>query len=732
VAGPSDELQQIFRDELEDQLGLLARERGVLAAEGADPEARRAAFTEIYRAFHSLKGAARAVGHAGIEQLCDAVESMLSPARGRGVLPAGLAATLLAAEEGLRAASRDLAVGRPPDEGALRRVREAIVRGAASIPAPAREEPKPGPSEGAAKRPAVAAALAEETVRVSPARLGELLTSSEDLLALAGRHGDDASWKALEDLLTELRGELRRARFSLLGDDLARSPVGAEVLRRLDRGLVSVQTAGTLVVERQREEARAWHAQASLASEIAGRARALRVVPFGSLLGIIERTAHEAASTLGKDVDVAVEGGAVEIDRRLRDALREPLLHLLRNAIDHGIEAPAARERAGKPARGKLLVAASLAGRDLQVIVEDDGRGVDLASVRAAAAERGVPDPTAEDAGPGALLPFLCEPGVTTRADVTAHSGRGVGLDVVRQRIAAVHGRVDLSAQEGRGARFTLILPLDLGITRGLVVRAAGASFVLVTTAVMRLARVGPADVRAVEGRLYLHEPTGLVPLADLDVVLGLPRRRPQALPGELAPCVVLAAGDRRAALRVDALLEERDVVVRPLGARLRRTPFVSGATLLGQGEVAPVLDAADLVRFTRPAASEEAADVPRRRRLLVVDDSVTTRQLERTILETAGYEVLVARDGQEAWEILGGEVVDLVISDIEMPRLDGFGLVARLRANPRTARLPVVLVTGLASDADRARAAEVGASAYVVKGGFDQEGLIDTLEQLL
>jgi two-component system, chemotaxis family, sensor kinase CheA len=317
---------------------------------------------------------------------------------------------------------------------------------------------------------------------------------------------------------------------------------------------------------------------------------------------------------------------------------------------------------------------------------------------------------------------------------VTSLSGRGVGLDVVRQRVAEMHGRVEVESRPGRGARFTLVVPVDLSIVRGLILRAGDVPFVIVTTAIQRLKRVAASDIRAASGRLYLQDPSGLVPLADLDALLGLARRtRATTIEEGPRPCMLLAAGDRRVALRVDALLEERDVVIRPLGARVRRAAFVSGATVIGDGEVALVLDVADLVRFARPAQSEEAVEAPQRKRLLVVDDSVTTRQLERSILEGAGYEVSVARDGQDAWEQLAaGEAFDLIVSDVEMPRLDGFQLVARVRAAPRTARLRVVLVSARDSDADRRRAIDVGASAYVVKGGFDQEALLDILEQLL
>jgi len=267
------------------------------------------------------------------------------------------------------------------------------------------------------------------------------------------------------------------------------------------------------------------------------------------------------------------------------------------------------------------------------------------------------------------------------------------------------------------------------------VVQVRELRAVIVSTAVAGLRRVAESELRVIEGHLYLEDAGGLVPLADLDATLGVVGPAPTRGADARVPCVILAVGERRVAFRVDALLEEREVVVKPLNARVRRAAFVAGATVFGDGEVVVVLDAADLTRIARPAASsgieEEQATV--RRRVLVVDDSVTTRQLERTILEAAGYEVVVAHDGEAAWEVLSGPSrFDAVVSDIEMPRLDGFQLLARVRATARIARLPVLLVTALSQPADRQRALDLGASAYVVKSRFDQDELLETLQQLV
>ncbi|MDP3216333.1 MAG: response regulator, partial [Deltaproteobacteria bacterium] len=577
-----------------------------------------------------------------------------------------------------------------------------------------------------------AATAAPETLRVSSARLAGLFAAAEDLASLVARHGDASrNLDSLEQRLLEVRNDLRRAQQQVRAQE---SGGADEAARALDRGVVTLQTIVGWVADRRGREDLSWRSLAAAAGDLLTRSRDLRVVPMATLSPLLERAALDAAAGLGRRVEFVMEADLPELDRRVLDGLREPLMHLVRNAVDHGIEGPEARAAAGKAPVGRVRIAAAVAGRDVRVVVEDDGRGIDPDAVLAAARARGM------DAGVGRTpqdaLAVIFEPGFSTRAEVTAISGRGVGLDVVRMRVAQMHGRVEVESERGRGARFTLTVPLDLSVMRGVVVRVRDARAVIVSTVVAGLRRVAASELRTLEGHLYLEHDGALLPLADLDETLGFAPATATARPdGARAPCVILAVGERRVAFRVDALLEEREVVVKPLNARVRRSAFVSGAAVFGDGEVVIVLDAADLTRIARPAASGDPGARPRaaRRRVLVVDDSVTTRQLERTILESAGYHVTVAADGQAAWDLLAAdERFDAVVSDVEMPRLDGFQLLSRVRSTARLAGLPVLLVTALAQPADQQRALDLGASAYVVKSRFDQDELLETLEQLL
>jgi two-component system chemotaxis sensor kinase CheA len=318
---------------------------------------------------------------------------------------------------------------------------------------------------------------------------------------------------------------------------------------------------------------------------------------------------------------------------------------------------------------------------------------------------------------------------------VTALSGRGVGLDVVKHRVEGLHGSVGFEFTAGAGTCFTLALPLTLSSLRALLITAAGQTYAVPTASIDRLVRVEPEALTAMHGREVLVQDGRPVPVAHLAEVLGSPVAPPRQ--GRIA-IAVLAAGARRAAIAVDELLTEQECVVKSLGPRLRRVRHVTGATVLPTGRVALILSSADVIDTVlgrvpqrRLVAAEAPAPAPRRR-LVVADDSLTTRTLEKSILEAAGYEVVTAPDGAEAWRILQDRGADLLVADVEMPRMDGFALCEAVRASKRLRDLPIVLVTALESERDRARGLEVGADAYLTKGAFDQRQLLDTIAQLL
>jgi two-component system, chemotaxis family, sensor kinase CheA len=676
-------LRETFLAELEEHVrsltgDLLALER---AAESA---ARSELLQRIFRTVHSVKGSARAAAVEAIEATAAGMEQILAVARdGRASAPEQpLVDALLEAVDAIEEVGHGLRAARP-----------------AAAPFPT--------------APEAAAPSALASVRLDTSRLDRLQALEAELRA--ARHAGDGVAGQLATLQEVLRRWDEERTAGPIADDRARL---ARVRADLER----------VASEAARARRRVEHAADPLADAL----RELRMVPFAEACAGLERAARDVAHAVGRDVDLVVAGQDVRLDRAVAEALRAPLVHLVRNAVGHGIEPPDARVARGKPERGRVSVSAVLRGGEVEIAVEDDGRGLDLEAIRSRARRDGLPDDP--DAVALARLVFL--PGFTTARTVTDLSGRGVGLDAVRAGVEALQGSVDVETRPGAGTRFVLVVPLTRVALRALLVRAGGEILALPGSHLRRVLAVHPEDVAPSGGRDMIRVDGAPVAVAVLSEVLGLPTSPPPPRHASV-PIAVVAAGGRQVALAVDALLSEQEVHIRGLGARVARLRYLAGSALLPDGTVAlilhlPAVVATALGRSASPAL-HQARDAPRRRRrVLLVDDSPTTRTLERSILESAGYAVATAADGEEAWALLQREGADALVADVEMPRLDGFALTEAVRASSRHAALPVVLVTAREGEADRARGLAAGASAYLVKSSFDQRSLLDTLEQLL
>jgi two-component system chemotaxis sensor kinase CheA len=585
----------------------------------------------------------------------------------------------------------------------------------------------PPPSAREAAAPAEAAG---EQVRVPAAGLDRLLASAGELTVASSRLETRApELEVLRDSAAGLAREWQRLahHVSAALERTGARPEVAGAVAGLGDELRRLAGAAEQAAAASRDDARR---VTRAAAEVSDRAHRLRMRPFADACDALPRVVRDVARSAGKRARLEVRGGRVDADRAVIDALREILLHLVRNAVDHGIRAPEVRARAGKAEEGRVVVAAALRGDRLQVTVSDDGAGLNEAAVRGQLARRGLPVPDS----PAALGRALFEAGFSTRDQADAISGRGVGLDAVRDAVARIRGSVEVTWEAGRGTTFHLECPVSLASVRVLLAEVDGQLLALPTAAVEHLERVQPERLRQAEGRPVLVGEGAPVPVVSLARVLGPPfAERPAE---RAAVAVRLAAGERRLAVVVDGLLAEQEVVVRPLERIRVPLRHVSGAALLAGGDVALVLDpAALLATGLAPGAGITLAGAPAqpaRRRVLVVDDSVTTRTLEQSILEAAGCEVLTAVDGAEAWERLQDEPCDLVVSDVEMPRMDGFALCRAIRESRRFRTLPVVLVTALEHEEDRARGLEAGADAYLVKSSFDQQELLDTIRELV
>ena len=483
------------------------------------------------------------------------------------------------------------------------------------------------------------------------------------------------------------------------------------------------------------------HAIGKLVDDLLEDSKKLLLLPFATLAAPFPKLVRDLCRDQGKEADLVIHGEEVEIDKRILEEMKDPLIHLLRNCVDHGIETPDERRRLGKPSRATITLAVSqVNGSKVELLVSDDGAGIDTDKVKESAVRHGLI--SAEEAArldePEArALIFQSE--VSTSPIITRLSGRGLGLAIVREKAEKLGGEVSVESRPGLGTAFRIVMPATRATFRGILVEAAGRLLVVPTVQVERVARARPDDVQTVEGRETISFDGRAVALVQLADALELPPVERKDTPSAGVTVIVLGSGEQRIAFAVDAVLDEQEVLVKPLVKPLSRVRNVAAATVLGSGKVAPILNVADLLKSARKVAGAQArvaagtAPAPAETRtILVAEDSITSRMLLKGILESAGYNVKIAVDGMEAFTLLRAERFDLVVSDVEMPRLNGFDLTARIRADKKLAELPVVLVTALETREDRERGIDVGANAYLVKSSFDQSNLLEAVRRLI
>ncbi len=744
------ELRALFGAESEEHLQHL--DEGLLRLE-SDPQD-NATLADVFRHAHSLKGAARMLGLSEVETLAHGFEDALgAAARGQSFLAVGSVERLLGALDGMRAlvaqalGDQPASVDVPALLGSLRETSAAPPPPSVAEPQTSVTEPQtsvaepqtsaiaPPPSATASGK-AADAGWSIETMRVDPAKLDGLLSMAGELVVSTSRavrgRGELVALEELRDEWGRATSAAKRTLRELMSTPDA--PGDARALRELER-LVQAQSERLEQLDgalgRLGIAGGDLDRMATVVGQMEAAIRGVRLLPLATLFGLFPRTVRDLGRTANKAVRLEVEGGDTHADKRILEALKDPLMHLIRNAVDHGLESPEERAHTGKPETATLRLRGYSTAQRIVVEVEDDGRGLNAAAIRASAARKGLRSEAELDAlTTREIIELIFAPGFSTRAEVSELSGRGVGLDIVRAGVARLRGTVEVESHPGRGCLFRLSLPVTLATTRVLLVRAgAGQTFGLPIEAVRGLFRLAPEDVFPFGGRdtvLWNGAPTSLARLSD---VLGLPSQ-----PQGAAPCVVLEVGQERAGLILDALLEEQEIILKPLGALADRVPHVAGATILQDGEVCLVLDAAELLhRATRGSAPQPipAPDAPRPKSVLLVEDSITVRTQEKRILEAAGYDVTVAVDGLDGWEKLAAGSFDAVVSDIEMPRLNGLALTARIREEAQYAEMPVLLVTSLGSEADRLRGAEAGADAYIIKSAFDGNALVEALRRL-
>ncbi len=722
----------LFRTETEAYATALSD--GLLALERAPDK--RVPLDALMRAAHSIKGAARIVGLDTAVRIAHGLEDCLAAARaGKLNIDAHAVDELLAAVDLLAQ------LAKVPGDSAVAWLRERaprfadvgtrleILRTNAGVPV-SPEGAAPVSSESWAAQPAASSDEEDRVVRLAASDLnrmlalaGEVRVQTTQLRPLAGQL---LRIQARQDQLVGIIDQLRNAQLDPKSLELLQS---ARKLGRATRQAVSEQVAHINDFLRRSED---------VGERLYRQTITSRMRPFGDGARGFARMVRDLGRQLGKQVDIEIDGVAVGVDRDILDRLEAPLGHMIRNAIDHGIESPQARRAAGKPERGTIRIEARHWAGRLSIRVSDDGRGIDVAAVRAKIVKRGFADEARAAAmSENEVFDYLFRSGFSTAEQITDVSGRGVGLDVVQEMVHSVAGTLRLTSEPGHGTTIHMQMPLTLSVVRVVMVAIGGDAYALPLRRVQRVLSLRASEIRTLENRPFFAVGKEQISLVGAREVLEL--EGVAALPDPL--CVVVIGENQTCGLAVDRFLGELDVVVRPLDRRLGKVRDVSAVTTTATGDPMLILDVDDLLSSVQRMASSgrterlrvgDAGAPDQRKRILVVDDSLTVRETERQLLVNRGYDVTTASDGVDAWETVQSQAFDLVVTDVDMPRRDGIELIRMIKADARLSNMPVMIVSYRERDEDKLRGRDAGADYYLAKSNFHDDTLIAAVVDLI
>lgn len=776
---------------VEAQEHLQAMTAGLLELERNPPPDRRRELVEItFREAHSLKGAARAVGRIDIESLFQELETIFaewtkhlpaveasqfdvlnrcldlvgrlvvlphvaqSPVELRAIdeslaelrhfstpLQGEKAVAPITQDEATTAKSADPPQLQRPPAKKKRAPRAQAPPAAetsvipAAVPAAPVKTPAATPAEGE-RAPVM------ETIRVSMAKLDAMLLQAEEMISvklIAGQHVTDL--RELETAFEAWHARHAKVRDTFRLKTVVSQESGAAEVRDFMEWnfefMSSLEKKIKTLTRNARQEERS---AGGLVDNLLDGAKKLVMMPCSTLLDIFPKQVRDLARNEGKEVDLSIQGREVELDKRILEEMKAPLIHLVRNAVDHGLEDPETRVRLGKPRCNTLSLTVSQAeGNKVLICVKDDGRGLQAERLKATAVRKGVlSQEEADRLTDDAAHALIFQSGFSTSPIVTEVSGRGLGMAIVKEKVMKLGGTMTVESTSGKGTVFRILLPVTLATFKGILVRAGSHSFVVPVASAERIKRFRVSEIKTMEGRETVDLDGRAVAFVRLADVLELPKRAADDAQ-EFVETLVLGSGDTRIAFGVDAVLNEQEVLVKNLGRPLLRVRNIAAATVLGTGTPVLILNTTDLLKSAVLAAST-ARYAPARpvdketkvSRILVADDSVTSRMLIKNILETSGYSVETATDGMEALTSLRSREFDLLVSDVEMPRMNGFELTSSVRSDQKLHEMPVVLVTALSSRQDRERGIDAGANAYIVKSSFDQSDLLSVISNLI
>ncbi|MFA7561916.1 MAG: chemotaxis protein CheW [Methanoculleus sp.] len=762
MIGPDDEfrvrLLEMFREEADGYLEAITE--GLIALEKNGPTP--VLVEQVYRTIHSLKGASRAVNLREIESICQNFETVFALVKRGEYSPDVDDFDLF--HRAISTIKSHLGGERPDLSPAeINAALRAIPGEKETKPSASAEKRRNGPSREPGERDAPGTPVNHNgsyngswqkvdrsTVRIAAHRLDRLTAGADNLLTT--RLFIKQRIHELEEMMTRFSlwqrnhsqtlndmQVIRRAAFGEGGETIP-----LDLVLPLQRAVKFLEYNREFVTNLQHDLATHLRfmendrsALETSTSEISDLIHDAVLLPASTILTPFSAFVREFSRTSGKSVDLTIEGGEIEVDRRILDALKDPIMHLIRNSIDHGIESPEIRKAREKPAVGTVRIRViSRSGSRVGIEVADDGAGIDSSAIRRTAVETGVisaeEDTRLTD---GEAIWLIFHSGMTTSRIVTDLSGRGLGLAIVEDAVSRLGGKVTITSTPGSGTAITLTVPVSMATLRGLLVRSERQVYALPMQQVKQVLRIHPDTLTISRDRPVIHLSGEVIEVIRLTDALDIPPSGPVVKEDRPKPIVIIAYGAGQIACMVDEIIQVQEIVVRPLGSQLRSVRRIDGAVILGDGHLALVLDPLELIQDALQAEREisiPALPPEIQPRILVVEDSVTSRALLQEILEGAGYQVETAVNGVDAFAKLKQHAFDIVVSDVDMPRMNGFALTEKIRAaNDQFAGIQVMLVTSLDSPEDRERGTAAGADAYIVKKNFEAEEFLRIIQRL-
>ncbi|MFZ5519406.1 MAG: hybrid sensor histidine kinase/response regulator [Candidatus Zhuqueibacterota bacterium] len=773
------QLQQvltIFKAEADEHLQKL-NEGLLLLERESDESQRQALFQELFREAHNLKGAARAVDFRQVEEIAHKVESLLSALKQKQVAITrplielmyssldvigklvelnfkensthreifGVNQLLQALENGalgrafeLDPDKMEVAAKPTPKENQEAAPRKKSTANGTKGPRKQNSDSAAGSTKSNPEGQLLAGQEIEETIRVSTPKLNKLMARANELM----EKKIEAEQRVIE--LKQIRDEIRRLYRDGAKSKSARYDDGATLDSYYfpatggDSWLKGrLQIIASQMDDYYRKLSKDIKELSASTRNLQEEIKQVRMLPMATILSPFKRMIRDMAAETNKLVNVTFTGAETEVDKKILEDLKDPLTHLFRNALAHGIETPEQRRQLNKSESGVISFHVHQKGNQLVLELSDDGAGIDLEKIRTEAVSRKVVSPDElQEMKNHELIDLIFRPGFSTNSIITDLSGRGVGLDVVRQTAEKLHGVVHVKSEKNKGTSFILKLPISLVTLQCILLVVAGRMFAIPTLAVDRIIRVSYEEIKFASGREMIELEGRPVAVVSLAKILELPEMHPGRFDDNKISLIVVSVNETLIAFIVDRFIGNQEIVIKPLGKQLVRVRNIAGATILGDGQVVLMLNVSDLSRSAtkmrltsgRPKHEIETAQ---KKHVLVIDDSITTRTLEKNILEVAGYDVTTAVDGEDGLRMVNAMDFDAIVTDIQMPNMDGFEFTRQIKDNVRFKQIPVILVTSLDSKQDKERGIEVGADAYIVKKSFDQRSLLETLEQL-